>query len=74
MAMRKVWFRHSLCIYVDIVCAFGVENYVCATSRTMAEEGQYVDRADCQVCLVKRLTACYRLFVIFAGLCIFNVV
>jgi hypothetical protein len=39
----------------------------------MAGEGQYADRADCQVCLVKRLTAMAVLFVVFAGLCMSNV-
>jgi hypothetical protein len=45
----------------------------CATSPSMAGEGQYVGRADCQVCLVKRSTAITVMFVIFAGLCIYNV-
>jgi hypothetical protein len=39
----------------------------------MAGEGQCVDRADCQVCLLKRLTALTIFFVIFKGLCISNV-
>jgi hypothetical protein len=48
------------CVFMWILCVCfwcSEFRFDCATSPTMAGEGQCVDRADCQVCLLKRLTA-----------------